>query len=367
MVNASDPTLTLAQILSGIITDDGRSNLAVRAVVASENSPPSNILLSNNTVDDGSGAGIRVGILTVIDANADDTHELSIVTDPDDKFDIENPTTGETFNSYLILKNTVDFATKVEHQVLVKAVDPTGLSVDVLFTIEVVQDFTNALSTSFDAIDESLNGGDIHQYDASDAFSIAVWVKPQNVAAQRTIFSKATNDANVWGYILSHTNTGAIFLQMRASGTLRQHIFTSTLTAAVWQLLVFTYEGAANISGAKAYLNAVVGNTPVSGTLNGYLSGQDFTVGARNTVLRYSGLMDEMSVWDKALTQAEITELYNSGVPYDISQHSAAETNLQSWYRMGDNDTHPTILDNINTADLTMVNMDSGNFVADVP
>lgn len=225
----------------------------------------------------------------------------------------------------------------------------------------------NEFSTDFDGANDYCNGGDIHLYDNADAFTVNLWVKPQNTAAQRALFSKTTNDVSVFGWVLYHNNSGQLFLQMRASGTNRQHTYTtSTLTSSVWQMVTLAYAGGSNINGALAYINASAGTTPSSASLASWLAGQDFTLGSRNTGFNFSGRIDHVTIWDKQLTSGEVTELYNSGVIFNPTAHSA-NANLQSWYRMGDNDTFPTISDNVNSDDLTMTNMASDDFVMDVP
>lgn len=226
---------------------------------------------------------------------------------------------------------------------------------------------TSTTSTDFDGINDYCNGGDIHQYDAADAFTINLWIKPQNTAAQRALFSKTTNDISVFGYVLYHNSSGQLFLQMRASGTNRQYTFTSsTLTPNIWQMVTLTYDGSQNINGARVYINSLVGATPSSGGLNGWLTGQDFTLGSRNAGFEFSGRIDQVTIFDKALDSSEIIELYNSGELFNPTTHSA-NANLQSWYRMGDDDTFPIISDNVGSDDLTMTNMTSDDFVEDAP
>jgi hypothetical protein len=96
------------------------------------------------------------------------------------------------------------------------------------------------------------------------------------------------------------------------------------------------------------------------------------SIGARkrNTTDQYSGsYIDEVSVFNKALSQAEVNELFNSGVPTNLATFSAT-ANLTNWWWMGDYDTYPTIVDQIGSADLTMTNMLSTSFVnypAEIP
>lgn len=319
---------------------------------------PTEIQLSSTSISSGSVADDRVGIITVVDSSAT-SQTLSITNDPDNKFAIES---GDI--SYLILSDSVSSVTKGTHLVTITTVNEFGYSISQAFTITVLT--PNTTSVLMNGIDEYLSGGDIHKYDIANAFSICMWIKPDNTAAARILFSKATVNASVNGYMLqSNATTGALYLQMRAT-TSTSHTFNTVLTAGSWQFVCFTYSGASNISGASVYKNAVKNSTSPSGALSGtMLFGQPFYIGQRNNSFGFfSGNMDEITVWNKALTQSEVTELYNAGVVYDYSEHSAA-SNLQSWYRF-DNDTIPTITDNVGSDDLTSYNMDSSNLSGDV-
>ena len=58
-------------------------------------------------------------------------------------------------------------------------------------------------------------------------------------------------------------------------------------------------------------------------------------IGKRNAgTYFHQGLVDEVAVWHTALSASDITTLYNSGVPADISSLSP-----NGWWRMGDNNS----------------------------
>jgi hypothetical protein len=76
-----------------------------------------------------------------------------------------------------------------------------------------------------------------------------------------------------------------------------------------------------------------------------------------------SGNIDEVAIWDSALSASDITSIYNSGVPNDISSLSPV-----AYYRMGDNDggTGTTITDQGSGGnDGTLTN--GPTFLTDVP
>ena len=58
----------------------------------------------------------------------------------------------------------------------------------------------------------------------------------------------------------------------------------------------------------------------------------------------FDGYQDEQSIWSDELTSSHVLEIYNSGTPNDLSLHSAA-AKLDGWWRDGDGDVYPTILD----------------------
>lgn len=227
---------------------------------------------------------------------------------------------------------------------------------------------TNTLSTSFDGIDDFVGFGDAFLYDRTTQFSMSFWVKPNNLAAQRCIYSKVTADANVYGFNIQINTAGRIILQPRSVGSLLIWTDNSlSVAAGVWNHVVVTYDGGSNLNGFRVYVNGVMATIPGSSTMSGtWLSNQTAMLGSRNSALYYSGYMDEVSIWNKALTQAEVVEAYGGGGPTNLFNHSSVG-NLKNYYRMGDLDTFPAVTDNQGISNGTCINMIPANFVSDVP
>ena len=82
--------------------------------------------------------------------------------------------------------------------------------------------------------------------------------------------------------------------------------------------------------------------------------GNDATVGRRTLgggSFYFNGYIDEVAVWDATLDSNDITDIYNSGIPTDLTKAASYNTdrtsNLINYWRMGDNNggTGTTITD----------------------
>ena len=75
--------------------------------------------------------------------------------------------------------------------------------------------------------------------------------------------------------------------------------------------------------------------------------------------------LDEVAVFDDVLNQTQVNSLYNDGEPTTVI---GVSDYLTAWWRMGDSDVHPDIVDNSdNDYDMKMMNMESSDFQEDVP
>ena len=118
---------------------------------------------------------------------------------------------------------------------------------------------------------------------------------------------------------------------------------TSALSTSTWYHLAIRWESSSSSTnsgnaGYDIFLNGTkVGNafgTYSSGT-GAKISADRLTVGARNRggtiAMNYDGFVDEVAIFDSAISEADITAIYNSGVPASLVDYSPA-----TWWRMGD-------------------------------
>ena len=89
--------------------------------------------------------------------------------------------------------------------------------------------------------------------------------------------------------------------------------------------------------------------------------------GRSNGSFCFAGNIDQVSAYNKTLSSTEVAWIYNAKKPRPLTD-AGAPSNLAAWWRMGDGDTFPTILDSGPSGYTgTMTNMEVGDIVFDVP
>lgn len=219
--------------------------------------------------------------------------------------------------------------------------------------------FPNILSAALDGSDDYLNPSDTFSTLFGGTFAISVWYKTPS------------SFTGVDGMILSNffaSNTGNV--ELRITGT-----SSSAAKVSLWHSTAITLSPPYNAYGKETGDTALSTNTwyhlcwatdrPVSGTTSSklYINGSEATIsvgaygqgtldnastfttnsfilfGSRNGALSGAGStshalpgnLDELAFFNSALSASDVTSIYNSGVPSDISS-----LNPVGWWRFGD-------------------------------
>jgi hypothetical protein len=229
--------------------------------------------------------------------------------------------------------------------------------------------FSNLKSISLDGVDDFVTMGNVLNMadDGTDSFSCSFWMK-RNSFSTESIVSKQLNSGSYNG-LLIYIAAGRLNFFLGSGTSPNSNITgrsTNYVIGSTWTNVIVTYDGSQDISGFNIYINGVSdsvvtisNNTPtkVSNTTDFQLSGR-----AGGTSLVYGGGLDEVAFWNGTeLTSVQANDIYNSGVPNDISSLSPL-----SWWRCGDGDTAPTLTDNGSGGNNgTMTNFST--FSTDVP
>ena len=127
---------------------------------------------------------------------------------------------------------------------------------------------------------------------------------------------KSTVDGSLAEYQIDYTNTEGFQFQLTdATFSNRLRVFKAfTPTLNQWYHFTITYDGSETLGGMKIYFDGVeqTVSTLTSGTYTGMTaSSGDLVIGAnaQNTGRTLDGEMDAVRVWNKELTQTEITAI----------------------------------------------------------
>ena len=257
--------------------------------------------------------------------------------------------------------------------------------------------FSNQYSLNFDGVDDILITTKDSSIMPTDNLTVGCWIKPSTWAFPgngQVRYSFGCVAVGGWG-VLFENNYNATITTFKAiirvsdtgSGSAGYLVptagvrFSTTLRALTgFHYVSLTYNkalGAASLAfnGAEiAIANGATGADIVYNAANVKLMfGADALSDTAGQKF-FEGNIDEGSVWNKALTSAELVAVYNGGVPIDLLTDAGDYTNssnLQGWWRNGDTagtSVFPTIEDfSANSNDGTMTNMDSGDIVTVVP
>lgn len=185
----------------------------------------------------------------------------------------------------------------------------------------------NTLSANFDGTDDRLDVSTITEFNAPPAFSTSHWFNYSGTPSTSThVLMSAGTSLSDRFYIQLTSSTKIRY----GNGSTYDDISTSSVSASNWHNLVTVQNG----SLLATYLNGTqLSAKTVSAPSSGY--GSNFAIGAYGAGGSYGyewqGLLDEVATWDSALSASDVTAIYNSGVPGDLSSLSPV-----GWWRMGD-------------------------------
>ena len=238
--------------------------------------------------------------------------------------------------------------------------------------------FQNVYSIDYGGTDEYLNFGHDGVFNfgdgsSDDPFSWSVWVNMTDATSFVIIVNGKFATDGQYEFTTDTADKLHVALIDESTNKYIGRKYNTALTSdqGSWIHLAFTYSGNSLSSGVKIYRNATQVDDANFQSLP-YVAMENLASDTKAGAGTYSnvyanGKMDELSLWNKELSSSEITDIYNSGTPTDLSAHSGA-ANLIGWWRMGDGSTFPTIVDSsTNSNSGTMTNMEAGDINTDVP
>ena len=198
------------------------------------------------------------------------------------------------------------------------------------FANEASSGFSNTYSVDFDGTNDYMDAGNITALNSVANASYSFWYKTSATGKVGLIGGGAGTSAYHW-----------------TDGNMYVHSWISTLAHSItiptlgnWHHIVCTFEA----SASKVYVDGSLQSTVDHGNLTASDAGNSFAVGKvpHYNIPDGQKLIDEVALFTSTLSASDVTAIYNSGTPADLTSYSPV-----SWWRMGDNDggTGTTITD----------------------
>ena len=173
----------------------------------------------------------------------------------------------------------------------------------------------------------------------SGVFSISMWIKREttgqmcliskdDVSSNRT-FNAYFNSSGALNFFMS--NTGAFLSNKRT-------ITSNTITDTNWHHLVFINNG--DTTNSQIFIDGTEAtySTHNTGISNLHSSSVENKIGTQGSGQYYfNGKIDEVAIWNTALTSTQVSEIYNGTGTNTTKDLSTVAGGPVYWNRMGDN------------------------------
>ena len=233
----------------------------------------------------------------------------------------------------------------------------------------------SSYSINFDGIDGFISiydgvagsGPSSLKFTSTDSFSISCWVKMVGTSGQENIISFRGTPL-IWLY----RNGTSIGFRIRGNGSATESFIDKTTTNSAWHNIVAIRDYNGGSPQLKLYIDNVAA-TPVTDNTSGDFDTYDkFSIGNDNHSggrFWFDGNTSNVAIFNSTLTEDDILNLYNNGVPQDLSNFRITPT---AWYPMDQSYTYfnGSVLvarDVINSNDGTGENIIQENIVGNAP
>ena len=156
-------------------------------------------------------------------------------------------------------------------------------------------------------------------FERTNAFTFSQWLNLTSLSGGSYIIDRE-DSGTLRGYVFFVQSNGKLRFQIGNNNDGTNCIYVDStnveISTGAFYHVVMTYDGSSSASGVKLYVNdSAVATTTLFDNLNATTQNtQNFVVGNRvGGGNDFSGTLDELGVWTRAITAGEVTSLYNAG------------------------------------------------------
>lgn len=212
-------------------------------------------------------------------------------------------TLWNSLTSYYTADNTPNDAKGSNNGTLINGATYATGKINNSFSLDGVNDYVSLPNNSFNY---------------SGDFSVSFWMKTSNVVPYKVLMSNFNYlGADLfYGWVIAHTASSIQIELYNGTSTIPNlKSVEFTIASNTWHNVILVRKGSL---GSSIYIDNVLkasntntNNPTYPATANARIGCEGH--GTSNNYYFYNGLIDEVGVWNRALTTTEITELYNAG------------------------------------------------------
>jgi len=224
---------------------------------------------------------------------------------------------------------------------------------------------TSTESIYFDGVNETAGAGSVSMMQGASAFTYMLWVRPDTVSGTDRLYYQLFNGNRYMEITMVNAKLRVIIRNVGVSPSYGNiltdnNVFSST----TWAHVAITFSSGTvviYIDGSSVPFTDS-GTTPASTATN--------NVNTEIVSANYfEGYLDEVALFDYALSGAQVTEAYNDGITNDYNLLSGGAPEHYWKFETADGDDETTVNDqgDTGTNDLTLTNMEIGDYQNEVP
>lgn len=212
----------------------------------------------------------------------------------------------------------------------------------------------------FDGVNDYVNAGNGASLQLSGAHTLEAWINPKAIpSGSGGVIAKYRSSAYP-GYLLAVMSNGKVIYTLKKDSTTSANVTSnSAVVPDTWYHIVAVYDG----TSMRLYINGVqqtdveswdIANSFRNTTDNAY-------IGYLNANTRFNGIIDELRIYNRALSAAEINYHYNlAGSPAPSPVYAAGDLNKDGKVNIYDVSILLSKWGSVNAADLTDCDINAG-------
>jgi len=157
-----------------------------------------------------------------------------------------------------------------------------------------------------DSVDVSDN--DTFDWGATDSFSIEYWMKASGSSGNRVLIGRDDGSLHWW---VGTNSSGQAACNLKDGATSVSMTGSINICNNSWHHIVMLKDESTNYN--RIYVDGVEDANVYHDYSNGFASSTELNIAHLNGGYQYTGYLDEMAIYNRVLTTAEILDHYNSG------------------------------------------------------